>query len=148
MINIKQTSVLISRLALFIIYFWFGILKVIGLSPASPLVENIFNQTLAHIPFMSFGFFIILFGLFEMLIGAMFLAPGKERWVAILFALHIVTTILPLFFMGEIWTHTLVPTLEGQYIIKNLALIACVLTIYSSVIPHSNINTQKDSAIL
>src|SRR5438128_760915 len=130
----KQTSILFARFALFLIYFWFGLLKVVGVSPASPMVEHLFEKTMAHmLPFMSFGLFIVLFGLFEMLIGILFLVPGKEKTATVLFVLHMVTTTLPLFMMGgEIWTGFLTPTLEGQYIIKNLALIACVLTIYSS----------------
>jgi uncharacterized membrane protein YphA (DoxX/SURF4 family) len=135
--NIRQISVLLSRIALFVIYFWFGFLKVIGQSPASPMVHSLFTKTIGPVlPFLSFNVFLILFGLFEMLIGILFVYPGLEKLAAILFGLHMITTTLPIFVMGsEIWTHFLVPTLEGQYIIKNLALAACVLTIWSSLPP-------------
>ena len=63
---------------LFVIFFYFGFLKVIGSSPASPLVEQLFGET---ITFMSFGTFIILFGLFECLIGILFIIRGFERIV-------------------------------------------------------------------
>ena len=133
--SLKQTSVLLSRIALFVVYFWFGLLKVIGQSPASPMVHGLFDKTMGPIsPFMSFGLFIILFGLFEMLIGVLFILPGLEKTAVILFFLHMITTTLPLFVMGTmIWTGMFVPTLEGQYIIKNLALVACALTIWSSI---------------
>lgn len=132
--NIKQTSVLLSRFALFIIYFWFGLLKVIGLSPASEMVHKLFKITVTPIvPFMPFSSFIVLFGLFEMLIGILFFVPKMEKFALGLFGVHMITTMLPLFFMGEVWQKTLVPTLEGQYIVKNIALIACALTIWASL---------------
>jgi uncharacterized membrane protein YkgB len=136
--NIKQISILLSRIALFIIYFWFGILKVIGLSPASGMVTELFGKTVTpmmnaiHLSFMSPELFVILFGIFEVIIGILFIIPGKERWAVIAFALHMFTTTLPLFFLGpSVWSHILVPTLEGQYVIKNIALIACALHIWS-----------------
>ena len=130
----RQFSVLLARIALFVVYFWFGALKVIGQSPASEMVHHLFDQTMTPMmPFMSFGIFIILFGLFEMLIGVLFIIPGLEKSALILFFLHMITTILPLFVMSEVWTHMFVPTLEGQYIVKNLALMACAITIWSAV---------------
>lgn len=126
--NLKQTSILLSRSAIFIIYFWFGLLKVIGQSPASPLVQSLFNKTLAFM--MPFSSFIVLFGLFEIAIGIMFFIPKFEKVATILFGLHILTTLLPLFMLAGIWKKFLVPTLEGQYIIKNIALVACVLNIW------------------
>ena len=129
--TLKQTSILLSRVALFVIYFWFGFLKVVGLSPASPMVHELFGKTMSHVPFLSFGTFIILFGLFEILIGILFLIPSLEKWALILFFLHMITTILPLFMMPETWTRMFVPTLEGQYILKNIALIACAVNIWS-----------------
>ena len=43
----------LSRIGLFIVFFWFGALKVVGFSPASPLVQNLFEHTL--IVFKFFG---------------------------------------------------------------------------------------------
>ena len=128
--TLKQTSILLSRVALFIIYFWFGLLKVIGQSPASDMVHHLMDKTM---PFMPFSLFIVLFGLFEMLIGVLFLIPNKEKWALVLFGIHMFTTILPLFVMSEVWSHIFVPTLEGQYIVKNIALIACAVTIWASL---------------
>ncbi len=132
--NTRQVSVLFARVALFVIYFWFGLLKIVGQSPASPMVEHLLSRTM---PFMSLGLFMILFGLFEMLIGILFLIPGFERPALVLFFIHMIVCALPLFLLGEVWTRALVPTLEGQYIIKNLALIACALSIWS-IIPKKS----------
>lgn len=129
--NIKQISVLIARLALCIIYVWFGALKIIGQSPASEMVKTVLHNTM---PFLPFSSFIVLFGIFEIVIGILFVVPGWEKPAFILFAIHMLTTTLPLFMMAKfIWTGILIPTFEGQYIIKNLALIACALTIAASL---------------
>lgn len=122
-----------ARIGIFVVFFWFGLLKVIGLSSASGVVGRLFEQT---IPFMSFGTFLVCFGLFECLIGILFLIKGLERIVIPLLLLHMVTTFGPLIFLPqETWQEFLVPTLEGQYIIKNLVIIACALGIASHLHP-------------
>ena len=132
--TLKQTTVLLSRIALFVIYFWFGFLKIIGMSPASTLVQDLFNHPIIHpffafTPFITPHVFVIVFGVFEVIIGILFIIPGKEKWASTLFYLHMFTTFLPLFLLKGLWQGFLAPTLEGQYIIKNLALIACALTV-------------------
>jgi uncharacterized membrane protein YkgB len=140
----KEISVLLSRIALSVIYVWFGLLKVIGLSPASGMVQELFGKTLAHMPLvssMSPELFIIIFGIFEIIIGILFIIPGRERWALWLFMVHMITTTLPLFFLGaSVWSHVLVPTLEGQYVIKNIALIACAMTVWASLPKNSVVN--------
>ena len=116
-----------SRISLFIIFFWFGALKVVGKSPASELVQSLFEATT---PIMSFEAFLIGFGIFECLIGILFLIKGAEHVVIPLLALHMITTVGPLFFLPEeTWSGMFVPTLEGQYIIKNLVIIATAMGI-------------------
>ena len=54
----RRISTPVGRFAIFIIFFWFGFLKVVGLSPAGPLVEALFTQTLgAMLPSLTFGTF-------------------------------------------------------------------------------------------
>jgi uncharacterized membrane protein YkgB len=122
-----------ARVGLFIVYFWFGLLKVIGLSPASGVVQRLFENT---IPFMSFGTFLIAFGIFECVIGILFLIKGAERIVIPLLLVHMITTFGPLVFLpSETWQKFMVPTLEGQYIIKNVVLIAAAIGIAAHLRP-------------
>lgn len=117
-----------------VIYIWFGWLKVVGLSPASPLVEALHNHTI--VSGIDFGNFMIWFGLFEVLIGILFLIRGTERVVIPLLLIHMVTTIMPLFILPHIvWQSAFVPTLEGQYIIKNLVIIAAAIAIAGNLRP-------------
>jgi uncharacterized membrane protein YkgB len=114
-----------SRIVLFIIYAWFGVLKLFNLSPANPLVASLLKKTL---PFVTFGQFIVFLGLAEVFLGILFLFPRHTKLSKVLFVIHMVVTTMPMFLLPQIaWTQFLVPTLEGQYIIKNLALIALVI---------------------
>lgn len=131
----KRISGPMARISLFVIFFWFGLLKVIGVSFATPLVQQLFERT---IPFMEFSLFLILFGFFEMIIGVLFLIKGAEREVIPLLFLHMVTTFMPLVLVpSATWGGFLVPNLEGQYIIKNLALIAVAISIAANLEPIS-----------
>ena len=127
----QKISIKFARFAIFVIYFWFGLLKLIGESPASPMVKVLFNQTLAKILLsLDFNQFMIAFAIFEMLIGILFLIPKFNKIAFFLLAIHIITTTLPLFMVPEmVWTKPFVPTIEGQYIIKNLAIIGLALSI-------------------
>jgi uncharacterized membrane protein YphA (DoxX/SURF4 family) len=117
----------ISRISLFIVFFYFGLLKVLNLSPATPLVESLASKTIS---FLNFNFFIVFFGFFEMMIGLAFVIPKLERLAVFLLGLHMITTFLPLVLLPKItWTGFLVPTLEGQYIIKNLVIISLAFAI-------------------
>ena len=130
---LKRISTPFARISIFIVFFWFGILKIIGTSPANPLVQSLMEATL---PFMTWNTFIILFSIYEMLIGISFLIPRFERFAIALLIPHMIMTILPLIFLSSItWQGFLTPTLEGQYIIKNLAIIALAMGIAAHLHP-------------
>jgi uncharacterized membrane protein YkgB len=137
---IRNLVVPAGRLALFIIFFWFGFLKVIGLSPANTLVESLLGRTL---PFLSFESFIVFLGLWEMLIGISFLIEGWERLAIALMIPHIITTFLPLLFLVDVvWQGFLIPTLEGQYIIKNIVMVALALGLVAHIHPFAKPTTR------
>lgn len=128
---VKKYHLLFARAALFIVYFWFGVLKLFDKSPANPLVQSLLEKTL---PFITFHDFIILLAFFEILIGILFLVPKMERVVGALLAVHMVTTFMPLILLPSVtWHSFLVPTLEGQYIIKNVLIIALALVVLSQI---------------
>ncbi len=130
---IRKISMPLARFSIFIVFFWFGFLKVLSLSPASGLVLALLRETL---PFIEPTTFLVLFGLFEMLIGILFLIPGLERVVIPILFLHMFTTIMPLFLLREMmWRGPFVPTLEAQYIIKNIVIIATAIGIASHLHP-------------
>lgn len=132
----RKWEVPLARTAIFVVYFWFGFLKLIGVSPAAPLVQALFEKT---INFMPFATFYVFFSFFEIAIGILFLVRGLERLAIFLIGLHLITTILPLVFLPHIaWQAFLVPTLEGQYIIKNVLIAASAIVIGSKLVPISS----------
>jgi uncharacterized membrane protein YkgB len=135
-ITLRKISRLFARLAIFIVFYWFGILKVIGNSSANPLVADLLSKTM---PFLTFEHFIVWFGVFEMVIGILFITPKMERAAIFLLAIHMVATALPLFLLQSMtWQGFLIPTLEGQYIIKNLVIVALAVGIAANLHPFKN----------
>ena len=133
----KRWAMPISRFAIFIVYFWFGALKVFSSQgAANPMVLGLLSKTMPSLEPTSF---LVAFGVLEMLIGLIFIIPHLERLGIFILALHLFTTILPLFVMPDsTWQSFLVPTLEGQYIIKNILIIALAVGILGHLRAYKN----------
>jgi uncharacterized membrane protein YkgB len=116
-----------ARVAVFTIYFWFGLLKLIGLSPATPLATALTSHTIG-IQYFNVSFKTL--AVYECALGIMFLIPALT-WLSVgLLAIHMGIVSSPLVIVANVaWTHPLVPTLEGQYIIKDVAILALALGI-------------------
>ena len=125
---LKTRAITLLRLSISIIYIWYGILKITGISPDEELVFRATHWIGAHN-------FVIILGFFELITG-LFLAIKKSlRLGLILLFLQFPGTFLPLFLNPED-CFTLIPfglTLEGQYIFKNLILISAGLVLVSSL---------------
>lgn len=123
----ERTAFVFAHLALFTVFVWFGFLKVVGLSPANGVVTELLTVSL---PFIPHNPFLIGLGIFEMVLGVLFLIPRMERLAIALLVPHMITTFGPLVLIPELtWLSFAVPTLEGQYIIKNLVIIALAVSI-------------------
>ncbi len=129
--NDKKDVFRIARFSLFLVYLWFGFLKIIFVSSANDLVLQLLHVTfLQH--FVSDHTFLIIFGLFEMLIGVLALFPSLTRWMFGLIILHLATTFLPFILLPDVvWKGFLTPTLIGQYIIKNFLLFSLAYMLFS-----------------
>ena len=131
----KRLSPAALRFSLFVLFFWFGALKVLGVSPAGPLVEALAGQMIPFIPPETFNAY---FGILEGVIGILFLVPTPRvtRVVVGLLFFHMATTFLPLVVLPHLtWIAPFVPTIEGQYILKNLVILASAITIISQTEP-------------
>jgi uncharacterized membrane protein YkgB len=118
---------LIARISIFIIYFWFGFLKVINLSPATPLASALVSHTIGM------QYFTISFkalAVYECILAVLFLIPAVTWPSTALLVVHLVIVSSPLVLVANVaWVHAMVPTLEGQYIIKDLAILALAVGI-------------------
>ena len=127
-------GITVLRIALGVVFLWFGLLKLIpGLSPAEGLAgKTIETLTLGIVqPSVSLP----ALGVVESLIGIGLLTGWFLRGVLLVLAIQMLGTLTPLLlYPDEAWVHVpFVPTLEGQYIIKNLVLIAAAMVIGATV---------------
>jgi len=121
------------RLSLGVVFIWFGLLKPLGISAAEPLVL----ATVQWLPVGDPEVWVALIGWWEVAIGVGFLVPGAARIAIALLALQMVGTLLPLVLLPEVTFQPgrvpYAPTLEGQYIIKNLLIISAALVVGGTV---------------
>jgi uncharacterized membrane protein YkgB len=136
----KRTFYPFARFSVFLIFFWFGYIKVIGLSPASPLAEALTAKTVGM---QYFDTLFIALAFLECVVGILFLFPRLTRIVIPLLLFHMLIVCSPLVLVTEYtWQSLLVPTLEGQYIIKNAIVIAVAIGIAASTSPLAS---KKDN---
>lgn len=122
-------GLIILRIGLGIVFFWFGALKLVpDLSPAEQLVRN-------TIFFVDPDWFLYVLAIWEMLIGLGLIFGKFMRITLLLLFLQMPGTALPLLVLPEVvWTaFPYGLTLEGQYIIKNLVLIGAGLVLGATV---------------
>jgi len=122
------------RISLGLIFFWFGFLKFFpDLSPAQALATATISKLTFNLipPHISLS----ILALWESVIGLGLIIGKGLRIILFLLFVQMLGTITPVFlFPREVFTHVpYAPTLEGQYIIKNLILISSALVIGSTV---------------
>ncbi len=127
-------SVVVARVALGVIFLWFGVLKFFpGLSDAAPLAGRTMSAlTLGFVPPQVA---VPILAVWECAIGLGFLTGLFMRATILLLVLQLPGTFVPLvLFPAETWKQwPYAPTLEGHYIIKNLVIIAAGLLVGATV---------------
>ena len=127
-------GITLTRIALGVVFLWFGAIKFVpGWSPAADLAGRTIEQ-------ITFGMIRPEVGLpvlaaWESLIGIGLLLGRYLRLTLLLLFAQMPGTMLPLIlFPAETFTaFPHVPTMEGQYIIKNLVLIAAAIVVGATV---------------
>lgn len=122
------------RLSLGIVFLWFGLLKFFpALSPA----ESIAARTIGVLSFGAIGHqpALLILATWESLIGLGLLTGKLLRITLALLWLQMLGTITPIFiFPAEVFVRApFLPTLEGQYIIKNIVLISASIVVGATV---------------
>jgi uncharacterized membrane protein YphA (DoxX/SURF4 family) len=129
-----QYGILLLRVSLGVVFFWFGVLKFFpGASPAQDLATRTIEVlTFGQVPPQVS---IYILAAWECAIGLGLIFGLFMRATLLLLFLQMMGTITPLFFFpNEVFTQIpYAPTLEGQYIIKNIVLISAGLVIGATV---------------
>jgi uncharacterized membrane protein YkgB len=129
-----RNGVRLTRLALGLVFTWFGVLKFLpGGGPAAELAtRTVVKLTHGHVSATA-GLYIL--ATWETFIGLGLLTGRLLRITLLLLFLQMAGTLLPLvYFPAETFERfPWVPTLEGQYIIKNVVLIAAAMVVGATV---------------
>ena len=133
---LHRNGVRLLRYAIGIVFVWFGALKLVpGLSPAEELVK-------ATVYFVDADLFYPILAVWEILIGVLLLVRPAVRGALFLLALQMPGTFLPLILLPEVCfsqfpfaspLEVFALTLEGQYIVKNIVLIAAGIVVGGTV---------------
>ena len=130
---LAEHGLTLLRISIGLIFVWFGVLKFWpGLSPADQLATETIDR-------LFFGLITedlarVLLAILETTIGIGLVTGKFMRFTLLLLVGQMLGAATPLFLFPEVtWSNLLVPTLEGQYILKNIVLVSAGLTIGATV---------------
>ena len=114
------------RLSLATIFFWFGLLKLAGVSPVADLLRN-------SIPFLARSPYIELLGLAEIVIAIGLVIERLANHAATLMILHLLCTLSVAIIAPTVVFAPAFPvlTMDGEFLAKNLVLITAGLVVIS-----------------
>ncbi|HET8669490.1 MAG TPA: DUF417 family protein [Candidatus Saccharimonadales bacterium] len=122
---LRRWSIPALRLALGLIFLWFGALKIFDTSPVILLIQETFT-------FMPIRLFVFILGVWEMLIGIGIILKRALRCVLVLLGVHLIGTFVALVLNPHhFFVHgfPLSLTADGEFVMKNLVFIAAALVI-------------------
>ena len=130
---LAEHGLTLLRISIGLIFVWFGVLKFWpGLSPADQLATETIDR-------LFFGLITedlarVLLAILETTIGIGLVTGKFMRFTLLLLVGQMLGAATPLFLFPEVtWSNLFVPTLEGQYILKNIVLVSAGLTIGATV---------------
>jgi uncharacterized membrane protein YphA (DoxX/SURF4 family) len=132
--TLARVAVPTLRIALGVVFLWFGVLKFFpNLSPAETLVGRTIEQ-------LTFGVIrpdvsLPVLAAWESVIGIGLILGRGLRGILFLLAVQMLGTFTPLLLFPQetFSTFPIAPTLEGQYIIKNIVLIGAAMVVGATV---------------
>lgn len=130
----RRWGVDLLRVALGIVFLWFGLLKIFDLSPVVSLVAGIYS-------FLPTPFFIKFLGWWETAIGVGLILKFWPRiilgllWLQLLGTFMAVVLAPEMFFTGG---NIFLLTLEGEFVIKNIVFVASGIVIGGHLIKSRN----------
>ncbi len=128
----QKTSYYLLILSLSFVYIVFGILKVIDKSPIKDLVVE-------ALPFMENSFLFALFGLGEIVLGASLIIKKLRLLGSTGIILHLISTFIAIpLAWGMIYDSNTILTLHGEFVAKNLVLVAAAINIANFEVKQKN----------
>ncbi|MFD0372214.1 hypothetical protein [Streptomyces sp. NPDC059071] len=107
------------------VFVWFGVLKVIGLSPAARLVVDV-------IPFETGGWFVPALGWAEVTLGVWLLTGRAQAALLPVLGGHLLGTFAVLLLTPHVafeHANPVLLTLVGEFVVKNVVLLAAAIVL-------------------
>ena len=123
--EMHRWAIPVLRVCLGIVFLWFGLLKVLDVTPVVELVGGTYS-------FLPQKEFLLVLGIWESLIGVgLIFKLFLQTTLALLWLQMLGTLAAPLFSPAMFFTagNPLLLTIEGEFVVKNLILIAAGLVI-------------------
>lgn len=126
---LRRVAVPLLRISLGIVFVWFGLLKIFEVSPVAEFVAR-------TVYWVDPDLFVPALGVFEVTVGVLLLLGKMMRLTLLLFVLQMAGTFLTFFILPNVvFQHgnPLLLTVEGEFVVKNLVLIAAGLVVGTTV---------------
>ena len=129
--NIRINRNTILRFCIGMIFLWFGFVKFF---PGSSPAESLASSTICALTFyvISPPACTIALAIFESLIGILLVLGRFLKPVLVLLFLHMLGTLLTFFIFPDLMfaKFPFVLTMQGQYVMKNIIIMAAILIIW------------------
>ena len=130
------------RISLAVVFIWFGALKVFGVSPVVDLVAS-------TVYWVDPDWFVPALGVVEVLIGVGLAARLGLRLVLLVLALQMLGTFLVFALLPDVTFQDGNPlqlTIEGEFVLKNLVLLASAMVVGASIDSAEGLVLDQESA--
>ena len=128
---LARIGVPLLRISLGVVFLWFGLLKILDVSPVSGLVAK-------TIYWFDPDVVVPALGVFEVFVGACLVAGRLMRVALPLLILQMAGTFMVLVLLPDVAFrdgNPLLLTVEGEFVVKNLVLLSSALVIGSRLAP-------------
>ena len=142
---LRRWGITTLRISLALVFIWFGALKVFGVSPVVDLVAS-------TVYWVDPDWFVPALGVVEVLVGVGLAARFGLRLVLLVLGLQMLGTFLVFVLLPELTFQDGNPlqlTIEGEFVLKNLVLLASAMVVGASIdSPEVLVVDQKPATTL
>jgi putative oxidoreductase len=142
-ILLHRASLPLLRISLGVVFIWFGALKLTDMTPTAELIA-------ATVPFLPSSWFVPTLGAFEVVLGLALLIGRRIGIVAALMVAHLGGTFMVLAMQPEVAfqrDNPLLLTMTGEFVVKNVVLIAAGFVLLSSYLDRARIRPASGSGV-
>lgn len=137
---LQRWSIVLLRVSVAVVFVWFGALKVFDVTPVADLVAD-------TVYWVDPAWFVPVLGVFEIFVGVGLLARRGLRVILGFFALQMAGTFLVFVLLPEVAFqdgNPLLLTVEGEFVVKNLVLLAAGMVVGGTVRRNRAIRDESE----